>query len=193
MKVKVDLQILFLVHTQVTLVYSLHQSTKCTSDIHLDGMVQFLCVFTQVLVWHTRTEVPKMKHEDRLIQMRRPSNPRIEVWRGLELYLQKTKWPCWEFMYKCGAFLYHLHYHSTQELFLLVRCTTQALCPTFVLQLQRNKLLQSWELYQTWDGMSGMVSLAMRLGEVLLLHAIPTKYAWEPLKICNYVICCTLL
>ena len=55
--------------------------------------------------------------------------------------------------------------------------TTQALCPTFVLQLQRNKLLQSWELYQTWDGMSGMVSLAMRLGEVLLLHAIPTKYA----------------
>ena len=61
-------------------------------------------------------------------------------------------------MYKCGAFLYHLHYHSTQELLLLVRCivnTTQALCPTFVLQLQRYILLQSWELYQTWDGKPG--------------------------------------
>ena len=32
-------------------------------------------------MWHTRTEVPKMKHEEQLIQKRRPSNPLIEVWR----------------------------------------------------------------------------------------------------------------
>ena len=34
---------------------------------------------TQVLVWHTRTEDPKMKHEERLIHEGRPSNPKIET------------------------------------------------------------------------------------------------------------------
>ena len=34
---------------------------------------------SQVLVWHTRTEEPKMKHEDRLIQQKRPSDPNIET------------------------------------------------------------------------------------------------------------------
>ncbi|XP_019624692.1 PREDICTED: galactosylgalactosylxylosylprotein 3-beta-glucuronosyltransferase 3-like [Branchiostoma belcheri] len=34
---------------------------------------------TKVLVWHTRTEKPKMKQENQLIQLGRPSDPRIEV------------------------------------------------------------------------------------------------------------------
>ncbi|XP_071484611.1 galactosylgalactosylxylosylprotein 3-beta-glucuronosyltransferase 3-like [Diadema antillarum] len=34
---------------------------------------------TKVLVWHTRTEKPKWKQEDKLIAMGKPSDPRIEV------------------------------------------------------------------------------------------------------------------
>jgi galactosylgalactosylxylosylprotein 3-beta-glucuronosyltransferase 3 len=34
---------------------------------------------TKVLVWHTRTEVPNMKHENRLTEKGNPSNPDIET------------------------------------------------------------------------------------------------------------------
>nr|XP_054758811.1 galactosylgalactosylxylosylprotein 3-beta-glucuronosyltransferase 3-like [Lytechinus pictus] len=34
---------------------------------------------TKVLVWHTRTEKPKWKQEDKLIALGKPSDPRIEV------------------------------------------------------------------------------------------------------------------
>jgi len=34
---------------------------------------------SEVLVWHTRTEKPKMKHEEKLIKLGKPSNPQIEV------------------------------------------------------------------------------------------------------------------
>ncbi|CAI8029693.1 Galactosylgalactosylxylosylprotein 3-beta-glucuronosyltransferase 3 [Geodia barretti] len=34
---------------------------------------------TKVLVWHTRTEVPNMKHEKRLIESGNPSDPNIET------------------------------------------------------------------------------------------------------------------
>ena len=34
---------------------------------------------SQVLVWHTRTEIPKMKQEQKLIDANAPSNPDIET------------------------------------------------------------------------------------------------------------------
>jgi hypothetical protein len=33
----------------------------------------------EVLVWHTRTEVPKMRQEAKLAQNGIPSNPEVEV------------------------------------------------------------------------------------------------------------------
>lgn len=33
----------------------------------------------QVYVWHTRTEKPKWKEEDKLIKMGKPSDPDVEV------------------------------------------------------------------------------------------------------------------
>ena len=51
-----------------------------TCNTHFTTFHTSLALY-QVLVWHTRTEVPKMKHEEQLIQKRRPSNPLIEVWK----------------------------------------------------------------------------------------------------------------
>ena len=49
--------------------------------IHLLKWVEYihLSVLLQVLVWHTRTEVPNMKHEKRLIESGNPSDPNIET------------------------------------------------------------------------------------------------------------------
>jgi hypothetical protein len=41
--------------------------------------LHYIVLIWQVLVWHTRTEKPKTKDEDKLIKKGIPSNPDIEV------------------------------------------------------------------------------------------------------------------
>ena len=48
-------------------------------EIHVSKILTDMSCLLQVYVWHTRTEKPKWKEEDKLIKMGKPSDPDVEV------------------------------------------------------------------------------------------------------------------